>query len=402
MPIPPITTLGNLLTPPTADQILAQILQALSDLGLPVTSWADDDPFLQLLTEVSNAMAAEGLVVSDIAAGGFLDTAAQLSDPTWLRLIAWYVYGVAYIAATSATGQFTLTNSTGSPIIVAAGDVRAANATGYTYTSTTGGTVNAHSTLDVTIVADQPGTLSNAGAATIAMASPIAGLTGSNSAAINGTADESNTALVTRCKGKLASRSPNGAAGASQYFGPLAPDGTGSLGVTRITVAPSTGDGSVLVYAANASGPISGTIAPPDANPAHNTVALRTWLLSQCVPDYTSLIVAPADIVSIVVTATIYTSATVIASDFVTALENYLASVPIGGVMIGAGNVIPKSAIIGVLSNPGAWNPALKGVVIVAVELSAPSADVSMIVGGNASGVGTVDGSSAITITAPG
>lgn len=367
-------TLPDLLTPVSASDYRAQFLSALAALGFPVSSWEPDGVANNLVEVISQMFAVQSEIAYPMAAGGFLDSAAALKtvdgsdDQTWLALLAWNVYGVLPLEPSVATGPVTIANTTSVPAIFGAGDLRLANAQGYTYTSTTAATVPAHGSAVAIVQADQPGSTGSALVGELQLVAPIAGIAASNTTELVAQDGESNASLAARCRERLATLSPNGAAGAYEYFLRAADDGSGSLGVTRVRVMPSAGTGEVECYVQNDAGNLTG------ASP--QIPAALAYILANCVPDAVTATVLPAPVVPVVVTAqyTRRTSAAIPASAFEQALRTYYLSLPIGG-LAGPGDpvtVLPLSGIVAALQ-------AVPGVA--GIKVLAPVADVPLLVG---------------------
>ncbi len=341
-------TLQDMFTPLSKDDVLASILDIANTVGLPTTSWQPGSVILEVLTVCSQKLADLTQVTSAIAAGGLLDYASG----GWLTLLAKSGYGVTRIPSTFGVGSVHLANSSGSTYTIAAGDLHFLNATtGRTYTNTTGGTLTPTTgTLDLAIIADQAGTNSNAVPGIInSLVTPLVGVTVSNPLALSATDDETDTQLRQRCREKLAAASPNGAAAAYDYFAKSATrvsDGS-NVGVTRTRVAQA--NGSVAVYVANATGPVSGTMSDPTTDLGAITLVIRT----NCVPTGISTTVASAVTHNVQVQADVYLShgsslnATQAQALVLAQLQEYFTTVPIGGFNIGAGGRIFVDALVG-------------------------------------------------------
>lgn len=389
-----VPSLTDLITAPTPDEVKGELLSALEALGFPVSSWETDGVAMQIVTATATIQSMGAAVQTAIASGGFLDLAAALKradgtdDPAWITLLAVNLYDVTPLLAQPAAGSVTLSNSTASPIVVAPGDLQFTNLSGYTYTNTSGGTVAPSGTLaGVSVVADQPGTTGTAAANDLSISHGPSGLTGTNPSALVGVAAWSNDRIATACRQKLATLSPNGAAGAYLYFSTIADDGAGSLGVNRVGRQAATGTGDVSIYAATASGPLSGLAAPPATS--GSCYDLYLYLLGKCVPDAVTLTVSPATTYSLTVTATVYVSTSGLTEAACkAALATFFSTFPIGGYYIGGDYTLPVSAIYAVLAaQPG----------VVAVEIAAPAADVTLLL---SDCVVLNSGASSITISA--
>src|SRR5207247_8793010 len=101
----------------------------------------------------------------------------------WLTALALDVYDVTRITSTFATGRVSLTNTTGSPIVLTAGGVHLTTAAGAaTYENTLGVTVPAGVTLSLDFTANLAGSIGSTGAATLTIfVTPVIGLTASKS-----------------------------------------------------------------------------------------------------------------------------------------------------------------------------------------------------------------------------
>ena len=392
----PTPSLSDLLVAPTAAQVRASILSTLQGLGFPVTDWETDGVAQQIVAAIAEVQATGIAAQHEIVAGGYLDLAAglRLSDGSeaqgWLDLLAHYLYAVDRVPASVATGTLTVANSTAVPVVLAAGDVVGTNVDGYLYRNTAGGVVPALGSLPLAFAADQPGATGTAPAGTITISSGPAGISLTNPTALVGAASESNASLAARCRAKLASLSPAGAAAAYSYFASLAADGAGGLGVTRVGVAPAAGTGTVDVYGATATGPITGTASPPSVVTGTGTYELWKYLEANCVPDATSLVVHPATVAPIVVTVTVYVrSGGLTSAQVLVALADYLSTVPVGGTLLTSvgPRVVAKSGLLAAIQG-------LAGAQIAAVEMVAPPADVVV----SATDVPVLDGTSAATV----
>jgi hypothetical protein len=362
-----VPSLQTLLSPPSATDIETQILTTLASLGFPVTDWEADGVALQLIRSISVAMAAEQQIATNIAAGGFLDTAAALrnsdgtDDSSWITLLAENLYAVTPLPASYAEGPVLLTNSQPFNTSIPAYGARFSNSKGATYTSTNAAavTVPASGTLTITVRADAAGANGSAILGELVMLNAITGISGTNTTDLVAQNAESNASIAARCRAKLGALSPNGADASYEYFGPLADDGNGSLGVTRVIVDAPLGYGAVTVYAQNASGTL--TLAQADD--------LRDYYYANCVPDSVICSVAPATMASPNVVATVYTrDATLTGADCEAALAEYVATLPIGGIDVAGVQVFPQSGLIATLQAQSQ---------VLAVEMATPTGDLA-------------------------
>ena len=119
--------LSDLLSPLTADEVMADELAIATTLGLTVTAWQPVSVARAIYQ--TNAQAIANLtnqMVVNIAAGGFATTAAALPTFTWMDLVSEQVYNVTRIPATQATLDSTESELAGEAFTVlrghAAGD----------------------------------------------------------------------------------------------------------------------------------------------------------------------------------------------------------------------------------------------------------------------------------------
>jgi phage-related baseplate assembly protein len=143
---------------------------------------------------------------------------------------------------------------------------------GATYRNSTGGTVApGGGTLDLTFIAEEAGTGSNAGVGDItALQTPIAKIAVSNTTAAVATDEESDADLRARCRAKLGSLSPNGPADAYHYVATTAAL-TGNTETTRTKVFADSSTGDVVLFVGGNSGQVT-----TDARDAVED-AVETW-----------------------------------------------------------------------------------------------------------------------------
>lgn len=343
-------TLQDMFTPSDRDTVLASLLQIAEDVGLPVEAdaWQPGGVYREILVVVAQKLADLTEVTSAIAAGGLLDFASG----GWLTLLAKSAFGVDRILKTFGTTTESMTNNSVTTYVIAAGDLHFLNATtGKTYTNTTGGTLTSGGgTLDVTIIADESGTDSNAVPGDIdSLVTPLLDVVVTNATALSATDDERDSDLKQRCRDKLAALSPNGAAAAYDYFAKSAVrDSDGSnVGVTRVKTTQT--NGSVTVYVANASGPVSGTAGDPTTDLG----AVNLLIQSKCVPTGITATVVSAAQFSLLVEADIYLKhgssldSTTAKQLVLEQLQDYFETIPIGGYDIGSGGRVFVAALTG-------------------------------------------------------
>jgi hypothetical protein len=203
------------------------------------------------------------------------------------------------------------------------------------------------------------------------MLTPLAGVTiQSLTTSLVGSNPETNAALLSRCQNKLATIAPilagqpqpvpGGAAGAYVYVATSIPQAASSSAVppytvtspiTRAVPAASTGNGTVVLYIANANGaPNMGDVA---------AVQAACQALVTAGPATFTAVAATTQ--AIIITFTIYVKASAgftraqIITNIDDALATYFSSVPIGGYTTSAPNIVPLTEISEAIynANPG-------------------------------------------------
>jgi Baseplate J-like protein len=332
-------TLADLLIEDDQATIYAAMLQIAQTLNLPVTSWQAGDPTRStFFVEAAFLEKLEQIVVGFIQSG-FLDYAgipnADGTANPWLAIIAKQMFNIDVPTATYATTDVTLTNAGGAVYVIAAGDLTLkCSASGATYHNTTGitltGVGTGGATGTVTVIADQPGSGSSAGATEIdTLVTALLGVTCTNPAAAVGLDQQAPATTVQQCRDKAASLSPNGPAAAYQFVA-LNSALTGVQTITRARVYPDSDTGDVQVYVAGASG----SVGSGDVTAAQN--AINQWATPLCITPT----VSNSNNVTVAVTYTLWLYQSVgqttaqIQAAVLTALEDYFAGRPIGGDII--------------------------------------------------------------------
>lgn len=156
-------TLASLLQTMTFDQALQLVLAYYQKQGFPTSSWQDFG------ADLTRAQAIATVIVDvvtnqipSIAGGTLLDYAPNF--PGWTELTAQQFFNLAANGAVQATGNMLATNASGSaysytdtnPILFAFSD------SGDRWKSTGSGTIPAHGTLTIPVIAELPGAKYNA------------------------------------------------------------------------------------------------------------------------------------------------------------------------------------------------------------------------------------------------
>lgn len=371
----PVPTLGELLTPVSADTVFAQELLYAGQLGMPATAWQPVSIGREILyvnaVEISNWST---VMTGGPVAGGFLTYASG----DWLTLCASDTWGTDRILASFATGPIGLSNALSTPYVFNPGDVRVLNVnTGQTYTNTTGGTVPAAvgavpGTLATTqFSADAPGSASNlTSTQTLQLVTTINGVTPYYVQNLIGQDAETDPNLQIRARQANAKASPNGPADAYNYYAKstVRPDGS-SVGVTRTNQVQA--NGTVTLYLANATGPLT----TPDhdlvfANVNGNVVPTGFTVV---IPDPSCATLSVNVAFTLTPSPTISSSHSAVEGRINTALTTYFASIPVGGDKASAFQGVYVSTIVQLIRNAG-------GSDIINVVLTAPTTDQALTV----------------------
>ncbi len=349
-------SLRDLFTPKTRDEVMASILNVASQVELPISAWQPLEPARELLEIIA-------VTTSQYTAAGFQAASSKLlsfAKGAWLTLTASEDYETDRDLGSYGTGTELLTNTTSISYTIDEGAYHFLNQyTGKTYTNVDAATlppwsgVGAYPTVEITIIADELGSASNAAIGDInQFVTPLTGVLCTNTTTFVGNDEESDSNLVARARSGNARLSPNGPPDAYNYFAKNAKraDGT-NVGVTRSrNYKPFSNRGNISVYIASATGAI------PGANDDFTTDVGRVQLnlLENVVP--TGLIVSTvsAEPVGILIQAIIYLKAgstadpVQIRSGVLEQLAAYFATVQIGGIELvsGAGGYVFLSAII--------------------------------------------------------
>lgn len=359
-------SLADILSSLEPEEVMQTELEGAEALGLTTSTWQSGDPTRTTLAIFSRLFSLWTKLAVQAIAGGLLDYSAG----GWLTLLARNMYAVERIPRTAATCTVRLTNAGAGVYPIAAGDITvAASGTGKTYRTQDTGTLAAFGTLDLSVLAEEPGSESSAAIGEIdTIVSPtLIGVSAENTTVAVGSDEESDEALRIRCRESLAALSPDGAAAAYAYVArsALRTDGT-SIGVTRVRVSATAGVVSVL-------------LADPDGAPeAGDVTRIDDLIQTQVVPLGVTCSVAGAEAQTIAITYTSYVPTATPASDAeikaqqLTSLEQYFSTIPIGGfptAVPGAGKVyhdLLRSRISDAVAE------------VFTTTLATPAADVSM------------------------
>lgn len=347
-------TLQQLITPPTEDEVLATILAALQEMGFEATSWQDGSIQLTILRTLARLMAALGVTIQQIAAGGFLVLAGSGAIPgtsAFLQLLAVYFYDRTPYPARATIGQVLLTSIPAAPLhTFAAGDLTvsdqpAGTAGANTYTNTAGGSLAPGSTLSVEFKSDAAGQQANIPTGTtLYLWTPLVGVTPSNPVYLTsgtwittpGQDQESDASIVARCIGRWSQLTYGNINGAYEVWARQA-----LPALTRVTVQSAAGDGTVVLVGATAIGPLSGPQCTTILNYLNGTT---DGIGRRPLNDIVSVIPAttlssPALTIDAYVTSDVFDT---ISATMSAALTAYIGTIPIGGTKL----TVPSSGVV--------------------------------------------------------
>jgi len=203
-----VTALSDLLAPKTKTQRLNALLAALKAEGFPVTAWLPGDAARTLLEVDAQTLASLDASVASVAAGGYRSTATG----EWLTLLASEFFGLERNPALFAEGPVLLVDAGGTgPHNIAAGDFWVAARSGQRFVVTESGALPQNGVLVLQVRAESPGAV-NVGVGAI-------------------------NQILTSLPGVQV----------SNWFGPVAHEGTGTGTVTPAPIDEPEGTADVVV-----------------------------------------------------------------------------------------------------------------------------------------------------------
>ncbi len=218
-------SLADLLVEQTEAQFGTTILASLTAAGFPTTSWASTSVPVGLINAFARASADVSKLVPKIAAGGLV----RLSTGGWLTLLASSNYLEERAGATYCVRSIRLTDLSGSPTVIAAGDLIVQSAAGRHYRNVAGGTLAASGTLDLQFKAEGTGSEYNADAAPWSFSTALPGVTLTHLALLTAAVDEeSDESLRSKCVSKWSTLGAGANDDAYRYWATHAP------GVTKV------------------------------------------------------------------------------------------------------------------------------------------------------------------------
>ncbi len=177
-------TLQELLDPQTVQQVFNLLIATYQANGFPTDSWQPFGTERTRLMAIATAITdLSDNYVPTIAAGGLLDYAEQITNPSWLRLLSENNFSTPYEPAQITIGNITVSVASGSgPYTISPGQLIAVfNASGNRYINNNGGTATSVSPIELSWNAEFAGAKYNdPSSATITLATSLAGVTLSN------------------------------------------------------------------------------------------------------------------------------------------------------------------------------------------------------------------------------
>lgn len=257
------TTVADLITARTVDELVEEQLEALAEEELPTTAWQPGSVPRTLLKADCTSIARLDTNVVELARAAFGETATG----DWLTLWAWDKYRVARAPATHAEGYFRLTVASGSgPHAISAAALLVTNGTlRWRSTNTASVNVTSAGAVDIPVRAEATGDDYNiANDASLTVVSPaLAGLSVSNPAydggsfwyTVAGADAESDASLLARSYARWAALGRGATLTAYEYHATTAPD---APTITRANAVPGGGNGTITVYIAQGTSVASG------------------------------------------------------------------------------------------------------------------------------------------------
>lgn len=343
-------SISMLLTPVTQAQIRAKFVSMLNILGIPADQWRSGGVASSILTVVAGTYANFSTLMADAVASGFLGTASG----DWLTLLAQYVYNVIRTPATFAGGSAQFTNTGGAIYSFPAGAVTIQDVvTGKTYTNTAtlaiaGGSLGSPTVVTCPFQAQTAGSASNANPGDVSViVTTMLGVTVTNLLAFVGLDAQSDASLVAQCQSKLGSLSPGGPSQAYQYAVDQAVNSVSLLpvNVNRRNVQTNPQTGVVNVIAASPSGPVAAT----------DITGIINSIVAVAVPQAVTFTVQSAAAVNYAPTIIVWVQGLAgidgptVAANALTAVTNYIAAYPIGGLSKGATSGLWGSGVAGAI-----------------------------------------------------
>ncbi|MBN2573559.1 MAG: baseplate J/gp47 family protein [Deltaproteobacteria bacterium] len=179
--------LSELLAPRSRAKIEVELLAHLAGDGFPTDQWAEGSPGRTIARMIATGLRDRETLIAELAAGGFLDLAAVLTDaaglpmPGWLEVLAAQMYRITGAAETYSRVRLTLTCTSGpGPYIKAAGELIAESQAGNHYTNIDEVTIPDGGSVTAVFQAEQSGQVLDATGTIDELTTPLPGVTVAN------------------------------------------------------------------------------------------------------------------------------------------------------------------------------------------------------------------------------
>lgn len=260
----------------TAEGLLALALELAAAVGLPVSSWRTGDPTRAQFKYQAETLELLDQMQSEHVQAGWLSTAVALAnetgDSSWLKVLAWEVYGVEAEEADYSTPTVTVTNSGGGHYEIEANDLTfRSSSTDKTFHNTNAVTLSAGVTATFDLEADEAGSDSSVGVDEVdELVTTLLGVVVDSSTAGVGQDEQTPEEIEEQCLATTGALSPNGPRDAYEFVA-RSSTLTGVSDVTRAKTIDDSDTGDVTLVIAGASGPVAG------ASVTAVTSAIATW-----------------------------------------------------------------------------------------------------------------------------
>ncbi len=356
------TSLTELQTPLTRDDVRAILLDMLEQAGFPVTAWQDEGAARSFV----EAQSELGAQTSEIIALLARQVSTATADTLFLDEKA-AEFGLTRFPAVAATFDVSMINAGGASYPVAAGAVILRSADGQLFENTAGGVIALLSTTVLPFRAQAAGAANNIAGQTLEITTPLAGVTALFSGTFTsiGADAESDPALRTRCLSQWGALRIEKTADGLIYLARTAAPAIHSV----VTIASNPrGPGTVDVYLAGDNATASGGEVTA-VQAALDLAIFGNGTVDKLVKALAAPTATQAVAANVYVRGTTAAAATAALTD---AWRAFLLTVPIGGFDLSPGpvNVIQRGQIIAAL--------ALADVEIVSLDLTTPAEDIAV------------------------
>lgn len=358
-------TLEQLQDPISEDEALEFVLQTLQDLGFSARSWHDGGLARTMCLMFAKVYSSLATTVSEYSKFSFNDT----SEGDALTAFSSSHYDNTRVAATPTIGTCRLSNASGAPHVITASQLVAEDVNNsFTFRNTTGGTLAAGGTLDLTFEAEVAGADRNVALNTITvLQTPLTGVTITNPDIGSGTwitsegsDEESDASLQARNTGKWSTRTY---ASPPEAYPQFARESSDNIARSIADDSNPGGPGTIDVYIAGGTGVSSAG----DVTTAQTYIDARKPITAE-----PTVKASVGDVQNFVGTIYILSSKNNAATQasIVQAVTDYVNGLPIGGsVLTGVQGYALHSEIVTAISS-------IDGVESVA--LTTPAADVAI------------------------